>query len=184
MTFQEALRGAELLFDRDCIEAEIDRMGAEIARDYAGTRPLFLTVMHGGLPFAAQLAFAIGSRGQPGDLADLEFDYVHATRYRGSTSGKDLHWLRRPPTPLAGRRVLLVDDILDEGHTLAAIRDWCLDGGASEVRIAALTVKQHQRRVDGLQADYVGLDVPDRYVFGYGMDFKEHGRQLPAIYAA
>ena len=84
-------------------------------------------------------------------------------------SGGELHWKHRPATPLRGRRVLLVDDIVDEGHTLAQVREWVREQGASEVRIAALTVKQHNRCVEGLRADYAGLPVPDRYVFGYGM---------------
>jgi hypoxanthine phosphoribosyltransferase len=76
-----------------------------------------------------------------------------------------------------------VDDIVDEGHTLAAIRDWCREQGAAQVRIAALAVKKHDRCVPGLAADYFGVEVPDRYVYGYGMDYHEQGRSLPAIYA-
>jgi len=181
----DALTAAELIHDRATIEAAIEAMAARIADDYAGagatgpaSRPVFLTVMHGGLPFAAQLALAIGVHG-----LDLELDYLHATRYRGDTTGGELAWKHRPATPLQGRRVLLVDDIVDEGHTLAAVRDWCAGQGAIEVRIAAMVTKQHDRCVAGLCADYVGLEVPDRYVFGYGMDYHEQGRNLPAIYA-
>ena len=174
-----ALARAELIHDRSAIDASIAHMAGAIVADYAGgPRPVFLTVMHGGLPFAAQLALEIGARG-----LDLEFDYLHASRYRGATTGGELVWKHRPATPLRGRRVLLVDDIVDEGHTLAAVRGWCEGQGAREVRIAAMVVKQHDRCVAGLCADYVGLDVPDRYVFGYGMDFHEQGRNLPAIYA-
>jgi hypoxanthine phosphoribosyltransferase len=180
-----AMQDAELIHDRAAIEAAIDAMAARIAADYTGAgatdpagRPVFLTVMHGGLPFAAQLALAIGARG-----LDLELDYLHATRYRGATSGGELAWKHRPATPLRGRRVLLVDDIVDEGHTLAAVRAWCDGQGAREVRIAAMVTKTHDRCVAGLCADYAGLEVPDRYVFGYGMDFHEQGRNLPAIYA-
>ena len=169
---------ADLIFDRATLEAAIAGMARPIRDDYAGDVPVYLTIMHGGLPFAGQLAMEIGALGQ-----DLEFDYLHATRYRGETSGGDLVWKHRPATPLKGRRVLLVDDIVDEGHTLAAIRDWCLEQGAREVRIAALSVKAHDRCVPGLVADYVGVEVPDRYVFGYGMDYHEQGRNLPAIYA-
>lgn len=170
---------AEIIHDRTTIEAAIKSMATRIASDYAeGERPLFLTVMHGALPFAAQLALDIGVHG-----VDLELDYLHATRYRGETTGGELVWKHRPATPLHGRRVLLVDDIVDEGHTLTAVRDWCIAQEASEVRIAAMVVKRHDRCVAGLHADYVGLDVPDRYVFGYGMDFHEQGRNLPAIYA-
>ncbi len=169
---------AELIHDRAAIEAAIDGMAARIAADYAGIRPLFLTVMHGALPFAAQLALGIGARG-----LDIEMDYLHATRYRGATSGGELLWKRRPEVALRGRHVLLVDDIVDEGHTLDAVRAWCTGQGARDVRIAAMVVKRHDRCVAGLCADYAGLDVPDRYVFGYGMDFHEQGRNLPAIYA-
>ena len=174
----DALANAEVVFDRAALEQAIARMAVDVARDFAGSVPVYLTVMHGGLPFAAQLAMAVGAHG-----VDLEFDYLHATRYRGATSGGELVWKHRPATPLRGRRVLLADDILDEGHTLLAVRDWCLAEGASEVRIAALAVKQHDRCVPGICADYVGVEVPDRYVFGYGMDFHEQGRNLPAIYA-
>ena len=134
--------------------------------------------MHGPLPFAGQLSLELGALG-----LDLEFDYLHATRYRGETTGGELVWKHRPATALYGRRVLLVDDILDEGYTLAAVRQWCMEQGATDVRIAALTTKQHTRVIEGIRADYVGLEVPDRYVFGFGMDYHEQGRNLPGIYA-
>jgi hypoxanthine phosphoribosyltransferase len=153
-------------------------MSVRIRNDFAGSVPVYLTVMHGALPFAGQLALELGARG-----LDLEFDYLHATRYRGATSGGTLQWKHRPVTPLRGRRVLLVDDIVDEGYTLAEVRDWCREQGAADVRIAALAVKAHDRCVPDLRADYHGLMVPDRYVYGYGMDFHEQGRNLPAIYA-
>lgn len=175
----DALPDAELIHDRETLENAIERLADEIRADYdGGVPPLYITVMHGGMPFASQLAFALGERG-----LDLEFDYLHATRYRGQTTGARLAWLHRPATPMRGRRVLLADDILDEGHTLLAIKQWCEDQGAEEVRVAVLAVKVHDRCVDGIEADYVGVEVPDRYVFGYGMDFQEQGRNLPAIYA-
>lgn len=178
-TLAEALASAHRLFDRATLEAEIVRMAGEIRAAYAdGEVPLYLTVMNGGLPFAAQLAFALGERG-----LDLEFDYLHATRYRGQTSGSGLAWLHRPATPLQGRKVLLADDILDEGHTLKAIVQWCREQGATEVRVAVLALKLHDRRVEGIAADYIAVEVPDRYVYGYGMDFHEQGRNLPAILA-
>jgi hypoxanthine phosphoribosyltransferase len=173
-----ALANSDVIHDRAAIERTIAAMAVRIRNDYAGSVPVYLTVMHGGLPFAAQLALDLGARG-----LDLEFDYLHATRYRGATSGGELAWKHRPATPLRGRRVLLVDDIVDEGHTLAAVRAWCRQQGARDVRIAAMAVKQHDRCVPGLCADYAGLEVPDRYVYGYGMDYHEQGRNLPAIYA-
>ena len=134
--------------------------------------------MHGALPFSGQLALELGARGQ-----DLQFDYLHATRYRGETTGGELVWKHRPATALFGRRVILADDILDEGLTLQAVRQWCLEQGATDVRVAVLTVKRHDRCVPGVTADYVGVEVADRYVFGFGMDVNEQLRGIPAIYA-
>ena len=171
----DALIDADLLWQRDALETVIADMGRRIDTALDGERAVFLTVMNGALIFAAQLALSIRT--------DLEFDYVHATRYRGQTTGSGLAWLHRPATPMRGRKVLLADDILDEGHTLLAIKQWCEDQGAAEVRIAVLAEKVHDRCVEGIEADYVGLEVPDRYVFGYGMDYHEQGRNLPAIYA-
>ncbi len=176
--FASVLANSEVIHDRATIERAIAAMAIAINDDFAGTVPVYLTVMNGALPFAGALALDIGALG-----VDLQFDYLHATRYRGETTGGELVWKHRPSTPLQGRRVLLVDDIIDEGHTLAGVRAWCLEQGASDVRIAALVVKRHGRCVDGLCADYAGLDVPDRYVFGYGMDYHEQGRNLPQIMA-
>ncbi|MGA7440495.1 MAG: hypoxanthine-guanine phosphoribosyltransferase [Luteibacter sp.] len=174
-SLEQALENSDVLFTRDQLDTEIARMGREIDTALAGERPVFLTVMHGALIFAGQLSLAIKT--------DLEFDYVHATRYRGATTGSDLQWLREPHVPLAGRTVLLVDDILDEGHTLKAVRDACVKMGAKRVLLAVLCTKLHGRRAEGIEADFNGVDLPDRYVFGYGMDYNEQARNLPAIYA-
>ena len=174
-TLADALARSVLVHAEEALDAAIKRVAAEITHDLAGSNPVFLTIMQGGLMFAGRLALQL--------RVECEFDYVHASRYRGKTSGGGLLWLARPHIPLHGRDVLLVDDILDEGHTLSGIRDWCGTQGARTVRIAVLCEKRHGRTVPGLKADYVGLEVPDRYVFGYGMDFHEQGRNLPAIYA-
>ena len=180
---KQVLASADLIHDQATVEQAITRMAGEIRADYPDVeevdgRPVFLTIMHGGLPFAARLAMEVGALG-----LDLAMDYLHASRYRGGTSGRELRWMHEPATSLEGRRVLLVDDILDEGHTVAGIIEWCRRQGAAEVRVAVMTVKEHDRCVEGLRADYVGLRLPDRYVFGYGMDYHEQGRNLPAIYA-
>ena len=171
----DALKNSEVLFDRPALEQAIARIALEINRDYGDDRPVFLTVMHGGMIFASLLSLELGF--------DVDFDYLHATRYRGATTGSGLAWLHRPATPLEGRRVLIADDILDEGHTLKAVKHWCEDQGAVDVRIAVLAEKIHDRRVEDIDADYIGIEVPDRYVFGFGMDFNEQGRNLPGLYA-
>ena len=141
------------------------------------------------LVFVFSLFFTIsaGASGQKtnnfSNIKIKNFGQVDERLYRGALTGSGLAWLHRPATPLEGRHVILADDILDEGHTLKAVRDWCEDQGAAKITIAVLCVKQHDRRVEGVEADYVALEVPDRYVYGYGMDFHEQGRNLPGIYA-
>ncbi|HET7844016.1 MAG TPA: hypoxanthine-guanine phosphoribosyltransferase [Xanthomonadales bacterium] len=173
----DALEKADLLHDRATLMRAIERIGKEITRDFANsaTPPLFTTVMNGGLIFAGHLALAIP--------IDMEFDYVHATRYRGDTRGGKVAWLKAPHVPMLNRHVLLIDDILDEGYTLAGVRDHCLAQGAASVRIAVLCEKRHDRRVPNMEAEYVGVEVTDRYVFGFGMDYYEQGRNLDGIYA-
>ena len=176
-TLAVALHNSERLFDRLAIDACDRRAWPTRSRhDYAGAAPVYLTVMHGGMSFASQLALELG--------LDLEFDYLHATRYRGATTGGGLDWLHRPATPLrrpprvAGRRHPRRGPHADGGAQLVrgpgrdatcASRCW-----RSSSTIAACA---------GIEADYVGLEVPDRYVFGFGMDYHEQGRNLPGIYA-
>jgi hypoxanthine phosphoribosyltransferase len=166
---------ADLIHDADAVQAAIEQIADALNHDFEGLRPVFLTVMHGGLIFAGQLAPRLGF--------DCDFDYIHATRYRGEISGSQLIWLAEPRISLEGRTVLLVDDILDEGITLKALRDWCLDQGAATVVVVVLTAKEHDRCHPDIAADYYGLVVPDRYVFGFGMDYQERGRNLPSIWA-
>ncbi|MBW6476866.1 MAG: hypoxanthine-guanine phosphoribosyltransferase, partial [Chromatiales bacterium] len=103
-------------------------------------------------------------------------------RYRGDTAGGDLQWRVAPRFEVTGRCVLIVDDILDEGLTLQAIIKWCWEQGANEVYSAVLVEKKHARNV-GVDADFIGIEIPDRYVFGYGMDYKECLRNAPGIFA-
>jgi hypoxanthine phosphoribosyltransferase len=165
----------DLLFSWPEIDEAMDRMAAEITEDLAGERPIYMTILTGGLLIGGCLAPRIN--------LDLVFDYAHATRYRGATEGGSLHWIAKPRCKLKNRIVILVDDILDEGYTLQELQRFCFDEGARDVKIAVLTIKKHDRRVPGLRADYFGLEVPDRYVFGFGMDYRELGRNLPGIYA-
>ena len=171
-----ALQNSERLFDENEIDAAIRRVAADVRNDYAGPRPVYLSVMHGGMLFASRLSLAVG--------IDLEFDYLHATRYRGATTGSGLAWLHRPATPLEGRRVLIADDILDEGHTLSAIIDYLKSEGARDVQSAVLVHKLHDRKAyPGMRADFTGLDVADRFLFGCGMDYKGYWRNAAGIYA-
>ncbi len=171
----DVLGSATLVHDRATLDEAIVRMGKRIDESLKNEPAVFLSVMQGGLIFAGQLALAIKT--------DLLFDYIHATRYRGELTGGELHWIKRPDVELAGRIVILADDILDEGYTLRAIRNYCLERGAKHVLIAVMCRKDHDRTAPGIHADFCGVDVPDKYVFGFGMDFHGQGRNLPGIYA-
>jgi len=129
--------------------------------------------MGGGVVFTGQLL--------PLLRFPLEFDYIHVTRYRGGMQGGTIEWKVEPRRSLEGRVVLVLDDILDEGHTLAAIRERLLQQGASTFYSAVLADKNIGRSKP-VQADFVGVTVPDRYVFGFGMDVEGAWRNLPAIY--
>jgi hypoxanthine phosphoribosyltransferase len=112
----------------------------------------------------------------------LDFDYLHVTRYGDVTTGGQLAWIVEPRADVAGRVVLVVDDILDEGVTLAAIRQRLLAQGATEV-LSAVFADKNLGRTKPISADFVGVHLPNRYVFGYGMDVKGAWRNLPAVYA-
>jgi hypoxanthine phosphoribosyltransferase len=114
----------------------------------------------------------------------LECGYLHATRYGLESRGGELTWLVPPPAPLKDRTLLLVDDILDEGRTLAAVADRCRQEGAGQVVTAVLVDKRHDRHLArGISADVVGLVAPDRFLFGCGMDYRGYWRNAPGIYA-
>ena len=166
---------ADLLYSVDEVEAALDRMAEAIAARLADSDPLVLCVLTGAIIPAGKLVARLDF--------PLQLDYIHATRYRSGTRGGELDWIARPRQSLKGRTVLVVDDILDEGLTLAAILDHCRAEGAAAVYSAALVEKRHDRKPEGLKADFIGLEVEDRYVFGYGMDYHEYLRNAPGIYA-
>jgi len=172
---REVLRHAQRLHTADAVSAACDGMARGIEDRLGDRNPVILAVMVGGMLPAAKLLQRLAM--------PLEIDYIHATRYRSGLDGHTLDWRVRPRDYLRGRHVLVVDDILDEGHTLHAIITALQVLGCAEVYSAVLVEKVHQRRVAGMVADFTGLKVPDRYVFGCGMDYKGWFRQLPAIYA-
>lgn len=169
-------RGAECLYSLADLERALDRLAQDIQKLLVGSEPLLvLTVMNGGLVTAGHLL--------PRLSLPLEVDYVHATRYGHSQQGRDeLRWLHRPETALAGRRVLIVDDILDRGLTLQALTEAAWRQGATSVHTVALVQKQLSES-PAVEADFVGLTVPDRFVFGFGMDYQGLWRNAPGIYA-
>ena len=179
ITAEQALavwRDAELLCTPEQIEAALDRLAVAITARLEGRDPLVLMVMNGAFVTAARLL--------PRLRFPLRVGYLHATRYRSGTRGGEINWIAHPRPAVTGQVVLVVDDIFDEGDTLKVILDEVRQQGAAAVYSAVLVSKRHDRKVLGLTVDFVGLEVPDRYVFGCGMDYKEYWRQLPVIYAA
>jgi hypoxanthine phosphoribosyltransferase len=172
---EAVLRDADIVHAPEQVTLAFETMGRTISGALRGRNPLVLAVMLGGMIPTARLLSRLDF--------PLDIDYVHATRYRGATRGRDLVWLARPTTPLDDRVVLVVDDIFDEGLTLAAILDDCRARGAAEVLSAVLVDKAHERKAALKRADFTGLTVPDRYVFGCGMDYHGHFRNLRGIYA-
>jgi len=170
----QLLTHSECIYPQATVEVAISELAGKLTQAFQYKSPLVVTVMNGGLYFAGQLL--------PKLDFPLETDYLHATRYNGETLGKEIQWRVTPNQKMKGRTVLLLDDILDEGYTLAAIRDKCLALGALEVKIAVL-VEKTLDKVKPIKADFVGLPVPNRYVFGCGMDVYGWWRNLSEIRA-
>lgn len=169
------LASADLLCSRERIEQALDHMALEITQCLQYCDPVVLVVMNGALVPAAHLFTRLNF--------PFQIDYVHATRYGNTTLGKELNWLVSPHVSVQGRVVLVVDDIFDEGTTLQAILAYLRQSHAQAVYSAVLVNKKHNRKAPGLSVDFIGLEVEDRYVFGFGMDYKEYWRNLPNIYA-
>lgn len=163
------------LFTTREVEAALDRMAINIHEKLSDKNPVIICVMIGGMVPAGNLLHRLDF--------PLEVDYVHATRYASGIRGGELIWKARPNLDLKGRTVLVVDDILDGGITLAAILQEIKELGAADIQTAVLVDKQHSRDEKGLQhADFVGLQVDNHYIFGYGMDYHEYLRNAPGIF--
>ncbi|MFB1486441.1 MULTISPECIES: hypoxanthine-guanine phosphoribosyltransferase [unclassified Thiocapsa] len=163
---------AQQLVTPEEVDAALDRMAAAITERLAGKDPLVLCVMTGAV-FVAGLLL-------PRLQFQLRVDYVHASRYQGRTSGGEIVWHYRPSDAIRGEHVLVLDDILDEGITLRHIVDACREDGAASVHTAVLVSKEREH---ACEADVVGVQVEDRYLYGFGLDYKDYFRNAAGIYA-
>ena len=175
---RDLIKNAELLFDQDTVQASITRMA-----DVLNTRfnaadskefPLVRGVMGGAVVFTGNLL--------PQLSFPLEFDYIHVSRYGDDDKGGEVVWKVIPRSNVAGRTVIVLDDILDEGETLAHVKQRLLDMGASEVILAVFADKAIGKKKP-VQADIVGLVIPNRFVVGFGMDAYGYWRNLPGLWA-
>ena len=168
------LEDSDLIASADQVQSAVERVAGEIERALGRSYPLVLAVMGGAVVFAGQIL--------PKLRFPLDFDYLHASRYGAATRGGGIEWRVRPSEAVKGRAVLVLDDILDHGETMAAIRKGLLELGADSVRCAVLVEKKLNQKKP-IAADFVGLQIPDRFVFGCGMDAKGFWRNLPEIRA-
>ena len=156
------------------VQAALARLAQELGERFASAYPLILVVMGGAVVFAGQLL--------PRLRFPIDFDYIHVSRYGAATHGSGVEWRVAPPEEVRGRSVLVLDDILDGGHTMLAIRERVLALGAASFECAVL-VDKVLARPKPIHADFVGLSIPDRFVFGCGMDARGFWRNLPEIRA-
>lgn len=171
---REVLSKAELLFSADEVQAALVQVAKEINTTLADQHPLVLSVMGGAVIFTGQLLPMLDF--------PLDFDYLHVSRYGNEKQGGELHWKVAPRENVCGRVVLVLDDILDEGHTMQAIKQRVMELGATRFYCAVFADKANGK-VKPIRADFVGMELPDRFVFGFGMDIHGAWRNLPAIYA-
>jgi hypoxanthine phosphoribosyltransferase len=168
------LRDADVLCTAQCVQEEVSRMAREISTQLGSEFPVVLSVMGGAAVFTGQLL--------PQLDFPLEFGAIEVTRYDNDIHGRDITWRLPPRDNVRDRTVLVVDDILDEGITLAAIHRKLVEMGARRV-LSAVFADKDIGRAKPVRADFVGITVPNRYVFGFGMDAYGLWRNLPAIYA-
>jgi len=178
--FEEAkqvLKNAELIYTAEQIQNTIEQLAQKI-NQYFKNLPqpvIVMPIMNGGLILGGQLITRLNF--------SIEIDYMHATRYRNETTGSNLQWKVKPQNSLKDRVLLIIDDIFDEGHTLQSAVDYCKSENAAQVYSVVLVEKKHPRPKAKIKCDFIGMPVEDRYVFGFGMDYKGYHRNLNAIYA-
>jgi len=165
---------ADLLFAPEAVEQGIADLAVKVANDCEKDFPLVLCVMNGGLYLTGQLMRHWNF--------PMTIDYVHATRYRLATLGKDVLWKAYPQNQIKDRHVIIIDDIFDQGYTLEEVKSYCLKHGARKCSSVFLIRKSHDRKKADIQPDYVGLECGDCYVYGAGMDLNGHFRNLSSIH--
>ena len=166
-------QGLEVLYTRQQIAERVAEMGAQITRDLNGEKLVMVGVLKGAAPFLADLARAV--------QADATFDFVATSSYgKGQRSSGAVKLIKDLDEPIEGKNVLVVEDILDTGLTLSYLRKLFLQQHPKTLRIATLLDKP-SRRMEKIEADYVGFSIPNLFVIGYGMDYAERYRNLPDI---
>jgi hypoxanthine phosphoribosyltransferase len=172
------LEHAEEIFDAAAVQAAVKQVAGALNARFDDPKdaafPLVLGVMGGAVVFTGQLL--------PQLNFPLEFDYIHVSRYGDDDQGGRVVWKVIPRPNVAGRTIIVLDDILDEGETLAHVKQRLLDMGAAEVLLVVFADKAIKRSKP-VKADIVGLTIPDKFVVGFGMDVYGYWRNLPGLWA-
>jgi hypoxanthine phosphoribosyltransferase len=172
MVFQPQLK---ILISRDEIAKAVDKLASEIKRDYQGKQPLLIGVLKGSFVFMADLIRQL-------DLP-LEFEFVRLSSYgAGKESLGRVRVVQGLKTPIKGRDVLVIEDIVDTGITISFLLDYLKKKKPVSLKLCVLTDKPSRRRIP-VSIDYLGFTVPNKFIVGYGLDFDERFRNLPDIYA-
>lgn len=173
---QAVLEESTCLYSYTEVNEALDKMAIEITNELKDKNPIIICVMTGALITTGHLVTRLHF--------PMEIDYIHVTRYQGTTRGGDLHWLVEPRNNLKDRTVLIVDDIMDGGLTLSAILDYCQQSKVKAAYTAVLVSKIREREPGvNFEPDFVGVTSEDKYLFGFGLDYEEYLRNVPGIYA-
>jgi len=173
---KQVFNQSDCLYTAEQLQQAISVMAQKINECLGDQLPHLVTLMNGGLVFAGQLA--------PRLNFPMTMGYVHATRYRNQLHGSGIEWKVAADEQIHNRVLLLVDDIYDEGATLVEVKERLMEQGAKAVFTAVLLDKQHNRKIyPDYTPDFIGLPCEDRYVFGYGLDYKGYWRNANGIYA-
>ena len=173
-TIQALIRKSSVIYSEIEIKTVIKNIADQVNQTIKTDDLYVLCVMNGALIFAGQLL--------PRLEKNIQYSYIHATRYAASLTGGPIHWLVKPSKDIEGKTVLILDDILDEGITLREIVTTCEAMKAKAIYTAVLFDKDIVKEKSYIP-NFIGLKVPNRFVFGYGLDCKGLGRNLPHLYA-
>lgn len=161
------------LFSEEIITAKIRELGRQISRDYAEKEIKLICVLRGASVFYAELAKRI--------TVPVRFDFISISSYGDDTESSGRIKIRKElDEPVEGEHVILVEDIIDTGRTLKTVRQMLLERGAVSVALASLLDKPSRRKVQ-IEGDYIGFEIPDEFVVGYGLDYQQRYRNLPYI---
>lgn len=173
---KEIYEKSTCIYTKAEVDAALDKMAQAMSDKLRDTDPVFLCILLGGIVPLGNLLPRLDFQ--------MEINYIHVSSYAGKTTNTEVSWKAKPTISIAGRTVVVVDDILDTGLTLKVAKEFCMEQGAKDVYTAVLLDKNKPRKNGGvLKADFAALSIEDRFVFGYGLDYGEYLRNAPGIYA-